>query len=70
MKILNPDQAYTFSKYFEMKIEAKDLAKEFGFSFSKVNLKLPQFVGELSHLQQTKNRINEILPYVSIAKNY
>jgi hypothetical protein len=67
MKILNLEQVYTFSKYFEMKIEAKDLAKEFGFSFSKRNLKLPQFVGELDRLQQTKDRINEILPYVSIA---
>lgn len=67
MKILNPEQSYTFSKYFEMKIEPKDLAKEFGFSFSRKNLKLPQFLGELDHLQSTKERINEILPYISLA---
>jgi hypothetical protein len=67
MSILNKDQSYTFSKIFEMKIEAKDLAKEFGFSFSRKNLNLHQFEGELDRIEQTKERINEILPYVSLA---
>jgi hypothetical protein len=64
--ILDKNQSYTFSEYFEMKIEAKDLAREFGYSFSRKYLNLPQFEGELDRIEQTKERINEILPYVSL----
>lgn len=66
MSILNKDQSYTFSKIFEMKIEAKDLAKEFGYSLSKTYLNLPQFNGELDLIKQTQHQINEILPNISI----
>jgi len=66
IKILNPDESYTFSKYFELKIEAKDLAREFGFTFERKRLNLPQYTGELDRIEQTQNRINEILPYVSL----
>jgi len=65
-KILNSDESYTFSKYFELKIEAKDLAREFGFTFERKRLNLPQYTGELDRIEQTQNRINEILPYVSL----
>ena len=65
-KILNPDETYTFSKYFELKIEAKDLAKEFGFTFERKQLHLPLYSGELDRIEQTQNQINEILPYVSL----
>jgi hypothetical protein len=64
--IIDFQQSYTFSKYFEMKIEAKDLAREFGYIFSRKYLNLPQFQGELDRIEQTKERINEILPYVSL----
>jgi hypothetical protein len=65
--IIDFQQSYTFSKYFEMKIEAKDLAREFGYSFSRKYLSLPQFQGELDRIEQTKDRILEILPYASLS---
>lgn len=65
-KILNPNESYTFSKYFELKIEAKDLAKEFGFTFERKRLNLPKYSGELDRIEQTQSRIDEILPYVSL----
>lgn len=65
--IIDFQQSYTFSKYFEMKIEAKDLVTEFNYSFSRINLNLPQFEGELDRIEQTKERINEILPYVFLS---
>jgi hypothetical protein len=65
--IIDFQQSYTFSKYFEMKIEAKDLAREFGYSFSRKYLNLPQFEGELDRIEQTKERILEILPYASLS---
>jgi hypothetical protein len=64
--IIDPDQPYTFSKFFELRIEPKDLAKYFGYSFERKRLKLPQFEGELDRIQETKDHINEILPYVSL----
>lgn len=65
--IIDFKQSYTFSKYFEMKIEAKDLAREFGYSFSRKYLKLPQFEGELDRIIELKERINEILPHASLS---
>jgi hypothetical protein len=64
--LINFNESYTFSKYFELKIEAEDLVKNFGYNFSKKYLHLPEFQGELDRLEQTKERINEILPYVSL----
>ncbi|MEB3279010.1 MAG: hypothetical protein VKK42_08855 [Lyngbya sp.] len=67
MKIINPEQSYTFSKIFELKIEPKDLAKYFGYSFSRTKLNLPQYQGDLDRLNQLKERIEEILPYASLS---
>ena len=50
-------------------IEAQDLAKEFGYSFERKWLNLPQYTGELDRSQQTQERIEEILPYVSLTSD-
>ncbi|ERT04059.1 hypothetical protein M595_5999 [Lyngbya aestuarii BL J] len=67
MKIINPEQSYTFSKIFELKIEPKDLAKYFGYSFSRTKLNLSQYQGDLDRVDQLKERIEEILPYASLS---
>lgn len=64
MKILDLNQFYTFSKIFELKVEVDTLVEEFGYSFSRQFLNLPQYSGELDRLQQLQNRIEEILPNV------
>jgi hypothetical protein len=51
-------------------IEAQDLAKEFGYSFERKWLKLPQYTGELDRSQQTQERIEEVLPYVSLTSDH
>ena len=43
------------------------MVKDFGYTLSKKHLNLPRFQGELDRIEQTKERINEILPYVSLA---
>ena len=50
-------------------IEAQDLAKEFGYSFERKWLNLPQYIGELDRSQQTQERIEEVLPYVSLTSD-
>ena len=67
MTILDPNQTYTFSKIFEMRISAKDLAQELGYQFTRKWLDLPQYSGELDRLPELENRLNEILPYFDLS---
>lgn len=68
-RILGTERSYTFSQYFELKIEAQDLAKEFGYSFERKWLKLPQYTGELDLSPQTQDHIKEVLPHVSLTSD-
>jgi hypothetical protein len=67
MSILNPSQSYTFSKIFELKANVDELVAEFGYSFRKSKLNLPQYQGELDRLQELKDRLEEILPNVILS---
>jgi Type I restriction enzyme R protein N terminus (HSDR_N) len=64
MPILNPNQAYTFSKYFELQVNIDELVAEFGYSFSRNKLNLSLYKQELNRLEQLRERIEEILPNV------
>jgi hypothetical protein len=64
--LLAPDQPYTFSKIFELKIEPDDLATEFGYTFQRTRLNLPRYAGELSRLEDLRSRIEAVMPYVSL----
>ncbi|WP_055073934.1 hypothetical protein [Pseudanabaena sp. 'Roaring Creek'] len=50
-------------------IEAQDLAKDLGYSFERKWLKLPQYTGELDRSPQTQERIEEVLPHVSLTSD-
>lgn len=67
MNSLDLSRSYTFSQYFELKIAAIDLAKAFGYQFERVFLKLPEYAGELDRTHQTRDRIEEVLPFVNLA---
>lgn len=67
MNTINLTQSYTFSKFFELKIAANDLAKAFGYSFERTFLKLPEYSGELDRTDQTRSRIEEVLPFVNLS---
>jgi hypothetical protein len=64
--ILIPQQPYTFSKIFDLKIEADELVAEFGYTLQRTALNLPQYSGELDRLEELRSRIQEVLPYVSL----
>jgi hypothetical protein len=64
--LLDPLQSYTFSRIFDLKIDAEDLAIEFGYSFSRNQLHLPHYAGTLDRLADLQFRIASILPYVSL----
>jgi hypothetical protein len=67
MKVLDPSISYTFSKIFELNIIAEDLAIEFGYTLTRKRLNWPQYQGELDRIDELRNRIDEILPYVSLS---
>lgn len=66
-QVLNPNQSYTFSKIFDLKIPADEFAVELGYTLSRQRLSLPHFQGELDRIQELRARIEEILPYVDLA---
>jgi hypothetical protein len=66
MRVLDPNQSYTFSKIFELKIEPDDLVTEFGYTLERTRLNLPLYPGELDYLEERRVRIEEVLPYVNL----
>jgi len=66
MPSFDHNQSYTFSRYFELGFEASELAAEFGYSLTRKMLHLPQVRGELDRLQELRERIEEVLPYVPL----
>ena len=67
INVLNPDSSYTFSKFFELKIPADELAESFGYKLTKQKLHLPEYAGELNRLEELRLRIEEVLPYVDLS---
>ncbi len=66
-KTLNPNESYTFSKFFELKLSCRNLTQEFGYSFERKQLNLPHYFGGLSRLEETRKRILETQPYISLS---
>lgn len=55
MPLLDLNQAYTFSKYFELGFEASELAAEFGYLLTRKALQLPQSSAILDRLQELRD---------------
>ena len=66
MTTLDPNQSYTFSRYFELGVESADLAGAFGYGLERKRMELPQFAGGLDRLGELQERIEEVLPYVPL----
>lgn len=66
MKVLDPKESYTFSRIFSVNAEVDDIVADFGYSLERTRLHLPQYDGSLERLQELYDRINEILPFVSL----
>jgi hypothetical protein len=64
--LLDPNRSYTFSNYFELGFAVDDLVAEFGYSFERKFLDLPQYSGTLDRVAELKQRIEEVLPFVDL----
>jgi hypothetical protein len=67
ISLLDPQQSYTFSRIFDLKIDAEDIALEFGYTFARSQLQLPHYGEPLDRLADLRFRIDSILPYVSLS---
>ena len=64
--LLEPNRSYTFSNYFDLNADVFDLLAEFGYSLTRSQQLLPQFLGSLEQVEILKERIDAILPYVDL----
>ncbi|MBD2203299.1 hypothetical protein H6G33_05105 [Calothrix sp. FACHB-1219] len=64
--LLDPNRAYSFRNYFELGFAVDDLVAEFGYSCERKFLDLPQYSGRLDRINELKQRIEEVLPYVDL----
>jgi hypothetical protein len=66
MPLLDPSQSYTFSKYFELRFESGELAREFGYTLRRRDIRFSPFEGDLPFLGDLQHRIQDVLPYVAL----
>ena len=68
IKILQEDQSYTFSSYFDLPYETDDILREFHYSFIKTELSLPQTDQTVvNELLLIKKKIRKVLPLISLS---
>ncbi len=65
-KILQPDQSYTFSRFFEMTVDPEELLGEFGYGLSKGKLVLPQGGVDID-VAGLRSQLEEDLTYVDLS---
>ncbi|BDA70740.1 hypothetical protein RIVM261_062840 [Rivularia sp. IAM M-261] len=66
-RILQEGQSYTFRSYFEMPYEADEILAELGYALVRTRLELPRTNRQLERLQELRQRINDVLPLVSLS---
>jgi len=66
ISIIDPTQSYTFADYFKLNSEPDDILSYFGYRYESRSLTLPQTHRQLERLESLKQRLEEILPYVSL----
>lgn len=67
IKILQEGQSYTFRSYFELPYEADDILAAFDYSLLKSRLSLPKTTRQLDGLPELKQKIEDILPFISLS---
>lgn len=66
MPLLNPNRTYTFSEIGKLKVPTDEVLAEYGYSLERTLIDLPQYQGELDRLQERRERIEEVLPYIDL----
>ncbi|MGF1493332.1 MAG: hypothetical protein ACFBSC_12935 [Microcoleaceae cyanobacterium] len=64
--ILDQDQSYTFSKYFELKADPEDIFAELGVTLQKTAVQLPASSDNLDFLPDLEKRLLQTLELVDL----
>jgi hypothetical protein len=65
-KVLNPDENYTFSKYFELPFDIADILSDLNCQIDYTFLALPHAVEPMSRLPNLQEQIQDGIRYVGI----
>ncbi len=65
-QIINPEQSYTFSDYFRLRVRTEEVLEYFGYSKQNEQMDLSLFGGEIPQLQSLADKINEVLIHISL----
>ncbi len=66
MHILNPNENYTFRKYFELSFLDEDILKDLGYTLQRTRLPLIQAEGDY-HLLSLKDQLEETLTFTALS---
>jgi len=66
MPLLDPNRTYTFSEVGKLKAPTDEVLAEYGYSLERTLIDLPQYQGELDRLQERRERMEEVLPYIDL----
>jgi hypothetical protein len=65
-KVLNPDQTYTFSEYFELPFDIEDILADLDCRVDRASLVLPRYLDPLDRLNDLQEQIQDGIRYVGI----
>jgi hypothetical protein len=65
-KVLKPDEAYTFSKYFELPFDIEDILADLGCTLDRTLLELPRSAQPIDRLAELAEQIQDGIRYVGI----
>jgi hypothetical protein len=68
-KILKSDRSYTFADYFKLRFAPADILADLGCTLRRTRLNFPEYSGELSCIQELRQRIEDTLPHVSLTSD-
>ncbi len=64
--VIDPEQSYTFSDYFRLRVRTEEILDYFGYSKQNEQMDLFLFGGEIPQLQCLADKINEVLIHISL----
>jgi hypothetical protein len=65
-KVLNPDETYTFSKYFELPFDIEDILADLDCRIDRASLTLPRYPAPLDRLNALQEQIQDGIRYVGM----
>lgn len=64
--IILPENDYTFSDYFKMRLSTEEVLNYFGYSKVNERFKLPKFSDEIPAIKNLAEKIEEVLIHISL----